>query len=304
MTQRRMWFGNVAHAQWVPVPLTGMTRSYEGNGDEFALDNGGLWIDDTGSDHAVYNMEYGITDKGYEGIEAFVRFKNGSYGKVSRLGRDGYLHFVDPMRSSDNLFNQVWAEPGIAERSDWKSIADSTPTFSDVAANSWHMPLRKAVFPLTMAANALPAKANSVFTLLIPPTHSMYLGAAGSLTGTGKIRVQPVNLDGILATVVDIVPAADTAQPALSASFSGATYRALRVYLTRTSTADSTATITAMWAQCWPIGSSPVMARHIPGLGHSGCKFRGSSRVDTYLSAVRRQISASLVLAEVEPWAP
>lgn len=299
-----MWFGNVAHAQWVPCPLAGMTRTFEGVTNEFVADNGGLWIDDSAADHAVYAMEFPMVDNGYEGIEAFTRFKNGSYGTVKRLGRDGYLRFIDPMRMDDNLFSQVWGEPAITEGSDWKAIYDTVPTYSNVSSNSWHMPLRKATYSVTSATNALPTKANSVFTLLIPEGHVIWLGAAGAATGTAVLRVQPINLDGSLAAVQDITLAADTAQPALSKSFSGATYKAVRIYITRTSSATSTITLASLWAQCRAIGITPVMSRHIPGLGASGGKFRDSSRVQVYGKVSSKMVGASLVLAEVEPWAP
>jgi hypothetical protein len=304
---KRMWLGNVEHAQWVPMPKTGMQRSFEGNSNEFSADSGGLWIDDDGANHAVYNMEFPISDKGYEGIEAFTRFANGSYGKVSRLGRDGFIRFIDPMRSDDNLFNQVWAEPGIGEESDWGYICDGTPTFADVGANSYHQPLRAAVFTLTgTVADSVPVKPNSVFTLLVPPTHKIWLGVTGSVSGSAKIRVQPINLDGTLAATVDITPTSDATQPGFSNSFDGATYKAVKIYLTTNHSSNAgVATITSMRAQAHLSAITPAsLPRHIPGLGHAGLKFRGGGRVETYVMATRKMIGASLVLAEVEPWWP
>lgn len=298
MAKRRLWIGNDEWAGWAPSPKTGMQRAYEGRSEEVALFDGGLWIDSSAASHAAYQLEFPASGaKGATGIEVFPRLASGEYGF-------SYIRFIDLMRMDENLFNQNWAAPALAVR-DWKPIHDTEPTFVATDANAYGKPPRKAVYNITSAANAEPVKANSTFTLLIPPTHKIVVGATGSATGTGVLRVQPINLDGTLATPVDVTLGADNAAPAFTQTFSGATYRAVRIFLTRTSAAASTVTLAALWAQCVPSAATPVIERHMPGMGHSGLRFRGATRTEEYIMANgRKLIGASIALAEVQPWSP
>jgi len=297
MLGRQMWFGNETHAQWVPLPAVGMTRGREGYAEEIALDGGGLHLSRTAQSAAVYEANFPVRDSSeYEGIEAFDRFQDGEYG-------DEPVRFIDMMQADQNLFSAGWASPGLAEQG-WEPIYDTVPTFSDTGANSYTKPPRKAVYSVTSAADALPTRANSTFTLLVPPTQTIHIGGSGAVTGTAVLRIQPVNLDGSLATVVDVTLTSDATAPAFSATFSGATYKSIRVYVTRTSTATSTITLTALWAQCAKTGTTPSILRHIPGKGHTGLGFRGASRVESYENANgHKVVGASIVLGEVEAWA-
>ena len=299
MAKKRLWFGNEQHAQWVPSPKTGMTHSFENFYEEMALDNGGHWDDRSAASHSVYNLDFPVSYASeLEGIEAFPRFASGEYGF-------DYIRFIDIMRADENLFNQNWAAPGLSIK-DWVPIYDTTPTFVATGANVYGKPFTKAVFNLSGVANAVPTKPNSVFTLLIPPTHKIAIGASYQSTGTGVIRIQPVNLDGTLAAVVNLATSTDASAPTLSATFSGATYRSVRIYLTQTSAGAATATVSALWAQCVPIAQTPVISRHIPGKGHSGLGFSGGAFVESYVAVNRfgKRVGASITLKEKQPWAP
>ena len=298
----RMWFGNALHQQWVPMPKTGMTRTMEGATNEIALDNGGLWIDDTSAEHAVYNMEFPLSDKGYEGIEAFERYRRGEWGKVKNYGRLAYLRFVDPMYQRDNLFSPSWASPGIYEGTDWKAIADTAPTFASLTPGAYQFPLRAAVY--TIPDTTVPMKANSRQAFIIPPGHKLCLGATGSVTGTGVVRARYYNASAAPAGTIDITPTSGSVAPGFPVEIPATTSQYVEVYLTKTSAAASTVTLAALRAQIIPTSETPIAGRHKPGMGHMGLKFRESSRVDTYVQVARKLISASLVLAEVESWAP
>lgn len=292
----KLWFGSETHAQWVPCPVTGMARTQEGFSEEIAFDNGGIWIDRSAAGRASFEMEFPVLDwSEYEGLESFARFASGEWGT-------GWVRFIDPMITDQNLFTPNWAAPGLAEVG-WKPVYDTTPTYSATGANSYQKPPRKAVYNVTSAANAVPTGQNSVFTLLIPPTHTLSIGGSGAVTGTAVLRVQPVNLNGTLATPVDITLTADSAAPAFSSTFSGATYKAVRVYVTRTTTATSTITLTSLWAQMVKTGFTPAITRHIPGKGHTGLSFRGDANPVTYVMADRHLVGASIVLVETEAWA-
>lgn len=296
MAFTQMWFGNVAHAQWVPHPSSGMIRGHEGYSEELAFANGGLWIERSAGSHAVYEMSFPVSDSSlYEGIEAFERFASGEWGT-------DYIRFVDPMQADVNLLTAQWASPGLIEAG-WKGIHGGTPTFSDTSTNTYHKPPRKAVYAVTVTANAVPTTQNSVFTILIPPTYQLNFGASGTKTGDAVLRIQPINLDGTLASVADVTMTSDSAAPAFSNTFSGATYKAVRIYVTRTTSNASTITLTSMWAQVTLIGVAGTISRHIPGKGHSGLRFRGTGRAETYLLGRNHLTGASISFAEVEPWA-
>lgn len=292
---KKIWFGNVSFAQWVPAPATGMAKSVEGYSEEIEFDNGGLWLERSNAGHTIYEINIPPQDSSaVDGIEAYQRFAEGDYGS-------DYIRFIDPMRSDENLLTPSWAAPGLAAEGH-KAIYDTIPTFSATGANSYGKPSQKPTYGVTGASAAVPVGQNSVFTLLIPPTHTLHFGASGTATGTAVLRVQPINVNGTLATPVDITMTADSAAPAFSNTFSGATYKAVRIYITRTSSATSTITPTAMWARVVLTGTTPTISRHIPGKGHSGLKFRGSARVEVYTMVYGKKVGTSLELAEVEPW--
>lgn len=291
----KIWFGNVSYAQWTPAPATGMSKSLEGYTEEILFDNGGAWVERSNAAHAVYEMDFPVEDSSSaQGIEVYERFASGEFGTE-------FLRFVDPMRSDENLFSPEWAAPGLAERGH-KRVYDVNPTFADTGANSYLKPPRKAVYAVTGASGAVPTGQNSVFTLLIPPTHTLRIGGSGAVTGSGVLRVQPINLNGTLASTVDVTLTADSAAPAFSTSFAGSTYKAVRVYITRTSVAVGTVTLTSLWAQIVPTGATAVIQRHIPGKGHTGLRFRNSAQVERYLMTNRHLVGLSTTLIEVEKW--
>lgn len=295
----KMWFGNVNYAQWVPCPRTGMRRTRENFSQEISFRNGGRWIQRSAASSSRFIMDLPVSDASeYEGIEAYERFASGDYGS-------GFLYFVDPMYQDENLAPQHWAAPGLAEEGH-KNIYDTTPTFvnsntSGVA--TYHYPPRSAVYNVTSAANGVPANPANILTILIPPDSTLWFRWYGSVTGTAVMKVQPINLDGSLATDVDVSPVAASNIPSWPLTgYSGSTYRAVRIYLSRTSTAASTATLTAMHIQIRKTGVTPSISQHIPGKGHVGLSFTGDARAEEYIQAGRHLVGASFELAEVEAW--
>lgn len=70
----------------------------------------------------------------------------------------------------------------------------------------------------------------------------------------------------------------------MNASFSGASYQYAKVYITRTSAAVSTITLSSMMAQLWPIGVTPVTTGNfIEGKGHRGLKFADTATTESYV---------------------
>ena len=288
MADGQIFFGTVSHPQWVQCP-GGLQRVDAGHSEEIQFTNGGVWVEESAASHAEFEMDFPVATPGqYDGVEAIGRFASREYGP-------GYLYWVDPMWADGNLFDPRFAAPGLIEQG-WKNFGGNKPTFSNTGANVYGKPSRKATWTIDSAANAVFGKA---FTFLIPPTHTLWLGGSGAVTGTGVLRVLPAG--GAAST---IALSTDAAAPAFTTSVLGSAASSATVYLARTSTAASTATLTALWAQILPTGQTPVITRHLPGHGTTGLRFRGKVLPEQYISAATGQklIGMSVSLAEVEAW--
>lgn len=283
----QMWFGNEQHAQWVPSPATGMVRNLQGFTDEIEFENGGFWSESSAGQHASYDMQFPVSDASeYEGIEAFNRYRSGEYGS-------GFLRFVDPMWVDTNLFSPNYASPTLVEQG-WKNWGGTTPTFAVTTANAYNKPSRKATWDVSSDANVFQGKP---FTFLIPPGYTLSLGVCGSVTGTGVVGVLPVG-----GSLTAISPSADTAAPSFTSTVAGSTYSSAQVGLARTTTAASTVTVTAMWAQILPTGTTPGITRHLPGRGTTGLRFQGNALPETYVMSEQHLVGLSASLIEVEAW--
>lgn len=286
----KMWFGNLQHAQWVPCPATGAQRSRTHYEERQDFMNGGVWIDRSTGGSVGYQFEFPVQDSSeYEGIEAFTRFQSGEYG-------EDYIRFIDPMVLDQNLFNEAWAAPGLAEVGA-KPISREAVEFVDSdsgdVANGY--PARSAKFTVTSPAltppvDTGPGSQNSTFTLLVPPGYSLVTWWAGTVTGSGALLAQTMTAG--VWSAASAVTSGDT--------FTSAT--AVRFFVGRTTSAASTITLSGLVAQLVPTGVTPTLSRFIPGKGHSGLRFTGAGRVENYVMADRHLVGASIALQEVEPW--
>jgi len=176
---------------------------------------------------------------------------------------------------------------------------NTLPAFGSTGTNSYNQPLRTAVFNINTAAN-FPTKK---FTIPIPPGYVLNLGASGTKTGTAVVQVRPVLANGIYDTKVNLTLLNPTSSTRMNATFSGDTYSAVEVYLTRTSTAASSISLTSMMAQLYVSGATPTLpTSHIMGQGSTGMVFADDAIVETYsyMHPPRKGISTTLV--EVEAW--
>lgn len=299
-TSQKMWFGNLNYAGWCPVPETGMTATDEGYTEEFAPDNGGLVLAPARQTHKVYDINFATRDSSdATSFELLQRFAAGDFGT-------DWLRFTDVMAQDQNLFSKIWANPGLAEQG-WKPIfggSGVTVAYGAVGSNTYGKPIRKPTYSWTAAAaNAVPTGQNQVFTILIPPTFTLSLGSSYTATGTAVIQIQPILVGGTAAAVQTLTGTSDASAPAFSSTFSGATYSAVKIYVSSTGTGAQTISPTALWAQCVLTGTTPTIGRHIPGKGHAGLAFRGSTRVENYNMASGHKTSFAATLVETEPWA-
>lgn len=184
MTVDQMWFGNTNHAQWVPHPVTGMTRAHDGYSEVLQFDNGGRYVKRTAASSIGYEMNFPVGDSSqYTGLEVFERYAAGEYGS-------DYLRFIDPMWADQNIMPEPWAAPGLAEQG-WKPIYDDpTPTFTNTGVNTFTKPMRAVSFDIVTPPNTKPTGQNSVMTFLVPPTNTLWVGGCGSVSGTAVLRAE------------------------------------------------------------------------------------------------------------------
>lgn len=311
---KTMWFGTLydtakpgtssttsnAQMSLVPVPDVGMGAGATGYSEALEFENGGADVISAAATHRTYSMDWNLREaSGASGLDVIWQYQQKYFGP-------GLIYFADPMIFDRNLFSSAWASPGLIEQG-WKSIYDSAPTFSNTAANSYSQPRRTATFSVTSAANAAPALANSIQVIPIPPTHTLWLGISAVSTGTAIIAVRGINPDGSYGSVTTPTLIAPTSSTRMNFAFAGSTYKAVEVYITRTTTATSTLAVTSAMAQLWPTGISPVLTGvHIPGSGSTGCKFATSENVQTYtiadIAGQRHYKGMSADLVEVGQW--
>lgn len=288
-----MWFGNDQRMEWVKCALREWDVSNEGYAEVLRYVNGGAGVVRSFASARTYDLSWSGTPEELNPIKAF---QQGVWGP-------GPFRIADPMTFQTNVIPPNWASPAVIETGDWKNIYDTEPTFSATAANSFNQPLRTGLWSIAAAANSVPSK---VLTIPIPPSQTLHVGFSGAVTGTGVLRVRPVNSNGSYASVSNLTALSATGSTRMNSSFSGSTYRAVQIYITRTSSATSTLSLTSLMAQLWPTGVTPTLTGpHIPGDGVTGLEF-SSGMHETYYQAGSRNLPArkgsSVALVEVEPW--
>lgn len=288
----QMFFGIPgSHMQWVPCPLIDSTVQRNRYLERLQFENGGGDVRRSQQYQLQYNFNMNGPAHELEGIDAFNRFASGFYG-------DGLIHLAYPTNFETNMLPAVWASPGLIEQG-WKNICANTPTFADTASNAYNQPARTATWNITTDAGVFTKKA----TIVIPPTHTLHIGASGSSTGDGGVFVRPRNTSGIIGSPTELTLLDATAATRTNATFAGSSYQAVDVYVARSAATTSTVTLTSMIAQLYKTGITPqIPSHHIMGEGATGLEFIDDAIVETYsyMYPPRKGIATSLV--EVEAW--
>lgn len=288
----KMWFGIPGvHMQYVPCPLIGSTVTRKRYVERMQFENGG----GDARRSAQYQMEYNFAFSGeahaVDGIDAFNKFASGFYG-------DGLIHLAHPAAFETNLFPAAWATPALVEQG-WKNIATAVPTFANTNTSSYGQPARTATWNVTDQPGLFTEKV----TLVIPPTHTLHLGVSGVATGSGVVRVQPILADNTYGTEQDLALLSKSASTRMNTTFSGATYSAVQVYITRSADTVSTVSVTSMMAQLYKTGSTPTLpTTHYQGEGSTGLVFVDDAIVETYSYMFPPRKGISTTLVEVEAW--
>ena len=187
----------------------------------------------------------------------------------------------------------------------WTGTANASTSTAQELLPRNGQPSRNAIYTITTAANTAPTSESKRFTIPIPPSHTLWLGASGTRTGTAVVQVRPIDAYGAYAATSDLTLLDPNGTTRLNASFSGASYSAVEVYLTRTSAATSTITLASMMAQLHPTGTTPTLTGdHQQGLGHTGLMFVDDAQVESYLYINPPRKGLTTTLVEVGAWRP
>lgn len=294
MSDKKIWFGRPGAFQWMPAPATGMTARNQGYSETLDFENGYADVVRSKATHKVFDFNFPVQDAtGAEGLDIYSDYAAGL------LGSGETVYWSDAMNYDTNLATVGWSAPGLQELG-FKSVApDATSViYSATASNSFRQPPRTAQFDLgTVTANS---PAGQKMIVPIPPTHTLHVGFSGAITGTGVLRVRPINADGTYAATTNLTALSATASTRLNATFAGSSYAAVEIYLTRTAASAATVTITSLMAQLHLTGISPLLTGNfISGKGTLGLKFSDSAIPETYIMAERHLKGLATTLTEV-----
>jgi hypothetical protein len=288
----QMWMGIPGkHMQWVPCPSidSGITRNRYVERIQF--ENGGGDV----ARSPQYQLEYNLSMSGpaheVDGIDAINRFASGFYG-------EGYIYVAHPTNFETNLFPAAWASPALIEQG-WANIATSKPNFANTNVSSYGQPSRTATWNVTNDAGTY----TKAVTLAIPPTHTLNLGVSGIATGSGVVRVRPVNVNNTYGAATNLTLLSKSSSTRMNTTFSGSTYCAVQLYITRSSSSAGTVSITSMMAQLYKTGLTPTLpTSHYTGEGSTGLMFADDAIVETYSYMYPPRKGISTTLVEVEAW--
>jgi hypothetical protein len=290
----KLWFGIPgSHMQFVPCPSIDSVVQRNRYVERMQFENGG----GDARRSAQYQMEYQFNFSGpaheVEGIDAFNKFAQGFYG-------DGLIQLAHPATFETNLFPAAWASPGLIEQG-WANIGSTVPSFANTNVTSYGQPPRTATWDVTQQAGTF----TKSVTIVIPPTHTLNIGASGVRPSgsTAVVRVVPIDTAGDAGTPVDLTLLSKSSSTRMNATFAGSSFQAVRVYITRTTSAASTISVTSMMAQLYKTGLTPALpTTHYQGEGSTGLMFVDDAIVETYsyMHPPRKGIATTLV--EVGAW--
>lgn len=339
MARKQWYFGRVGYNQagvtsatmrYAPAPDTGLSATRSGYVETVSFENGGAGVVRSAASARSFDCDFGVSEaSGQNGLDVYTDYAQGLYG-ISPV------YVADPMAYTANVFPPNWASPGLAQQG-WKPIYPTSPTaYPATATNVYSQPRTGATYNITTAINSIPAGGNTSIFIPIEPGNALYLGAAGSATGSGVVQLRPITRAGAYATNVNLTLLSATGATRVNTTFSGDTFLGVVVYLARTSTAASTVTLTSLMGQVYKLytgdaslypsttlypgvvlypsssaGSTPysvydATGQFVAGRGQSGMEFSTDAVAETYTmvdNGSRRSLKGmSFALTEVTPW--
>jgi hypothetical protein len=282
MVASTLFFGTTQYMATLRLPDAGMKARQVHYADDMQFENGGGDVYRPSlAYHMEYDFDYGLYEaSGAGGLDVFADFASGLYGNP-------IVYFADPMYYDVNLFPPYFAAPALSEQG-WKSIGGSTltPTYSNTAANSVSQPYRSVAYDVqTLTANTLPGDGYATAIIPIPPGMTLWLGASGSATGFGVVRVESwLNGAASPAASANLTLLSVTGTTRLNTSIASTAANYVKVGITRSSASAGTITLASMVAQLWPTGTTPTLTGNFQsGQGNNGCKFSPETREETYI---------------------
>jgi hypothetical protein len=292
-----IYFGNIRKAGFVLAPGAGLNADFTGTVDSMQFSNGGAFDSPSAAVHRRFGWSW--KTKQVEDLQFLFNYRQGLYGT-------GLLYWIDPYASYYNSLPPHWAAPFLSA-SGWPSHIGAGNIPDIVAATSLlnNQPIYSAKYTLSTPINTVPDRA---LVLLIPPTMQINIGFSFSVINGAVIRIQPINIDGTLAATQDFTALSASGTTRMNKSFSGATYSAIKVYLTSTVSGTSYVTMDSGDAYYTTLGVTPVLTgNHMEGRGHTGMKFASDPTMayeffDENGAYPRRYVSAAVTLEEVGGW--
>lgn len=302
-TGKKVWLGNRNWFQFAPAPKAGLTAQHKSYVDVFEKQNAGIAVVRSNRYSKIYNINVDGLTQDLDGISVYGKYATGMYGNLD-------IHFFDEYAAKTNHFALGWSAPGLVELG-WKNIGKETPTYSNVATNTWNLPLRKATWGITTAANATPLTDTTIpFTVIPVPTgYDLYLSINGTSTSSGAGTAAVVMeywANGAAAatttvrhTSAGMMQTNDATAPTWGYTrlVSGADSGYYKFFMNRSTTDTITLTLTQMRAVLVPTGTTaPAANVWLPGEGHVGLQFTDSAMVESYdfISPPRKGLSTTL----------
>lgn len=183
----------------------------------------------------------------------------------------------------------------------WTGTANSSTSTMLSEMVLYGNPRRAATYTVTNI-NVPPTK---VCTLVIPPTHTLYLGASGTSTGSAGVFIRPIQASDSLyyGPLEELTLLDPNGSVRMNKTLNGATYQAVEIFLMKTDTNPGTVTLNSMMAQLYKTGTTPALpSNHYQGEGSTGLMFADDAIVETYqyMYPPRKGIATKLI--EVEAW--
>lgn len=277
-----------------------MTAQHNSYVDVFEKQNAGRAVVRSNRYSKTYNINVDGLTQDLDGISVYNKYATGMYGNLD-------IHFFDEYAGKTNHLGLGWSAPGLVELG-WKNIGTGTPTYANVTANTWNLPIRKATWTITTAANATPLTDSTIpfHVIAVPAGYDMNMSMNGNGTGTAGITIEYWANGATSATSTTQVLGStmqtdDTLAPTWTYTDAVGTRSGYyKIFMNRTSSAASTLTLTQMRAVLFPHGTTAPLANvWLPGEGHVGLQFTDSAMVESYDFLVPPRKGLSTTLTEV-----
>lgn len=298
--RRKFWFGTEERAGWFVTPNRGADSSPTGWSVDGTLLNGGGWALNSWGTHKRYTYEWPSWSS-REVAQLMKSYRDGTYGR-------GLLYFIEPTIYTTNVLPAHWADPSMSVDNEAPSLIyglePSAVQTSGGVQNG--LPVYSAYYALTSDPQTDPVPESSVY-IPIPENHTLFLGAFYSATGTGGVFASPVNSNGTFGAAVRLTEQGTGDAQVVTDTFSGV--RGIRLWVGRTTGADSTVTIAGMIGRILRTSEIPTRQALIEqgpwvgGQGHSGCRFLGTPSYETNGPIGGGQIGFAASFIEVGSWA-